>query len=322
MNPFNSFLAKQLADYVVYRQSLGFATKTLCSHLRTFDRYLVKREKVPVLLPPSFFLELRADLNVEARTIDQVLSTVRAFFGYLVRCGDYAINPVKDIPLLPKNEIIPYIFSDKQVDQLLSTVCKAIRSDSNYFIKDLSVYLAFLLLARCGMRISEPLRLLKHHYRRSERTLYIEKTKFKKDRLIPIPKAVDTQIQNYLNVRNNILDDHHNPYLLAGSRYSGLGPNRIRHVFRQAVKTIGLDQPRRVIGHTNFSAPTVHSLRHAFAVNTLLKVKARQGSPHHALPVLAAYMGHVEYRYTANYLKMIDADQRQHLLDFVRTRKR
>jgi hypothetical protein len=33
-------------------------------------------------------------------------------------------------------------------------------------------------------------------------------------------------------------------------------------------------------------------------------------------------MGHVEYRYTANYLKMIDADQRQHLLDFVQTRKR
>lgn len=277
MNAFNSFLATRLSDYIAYRQSLGFATKTLCSHLRTFDRYLAKRKKEPVLLTPSFFLELRSDQNVEARTIDQVLSTVRALFGYLVRCGDYASNPVKDIPLLPKNEIIPFIFSGKQVDQLLSTVCKAIRNDSKYFIKDLSVYLAFLLLAHCGMRISEPLRLLKHHYRQSEQTLYIEKTKFKKDRLIPIPKAVDTQIQNYLNVRNNIWDDHHNPYLLAGSKYGGLGPNRIRYVFRQAVKTIGLDQPRRVIGHTNFSAPNVHSLRHAFAVNTLLMVKSRQG---------------------------------------------
>ena len=51
-------------------------------------------------------------------------------------------------------------------------------------MKDLAVYLAILLLARCGMRISEPVRLLKHHYRQSEQTLYIEKTKFKKDRLI------------------------------------------------------------------------------------------------------------------------------------------
>jgi site-specific recombinase XerD len=322
MNAFNSFLAQKLADYLAYRQSLGFATKTLSSHLRTFDRYLAQRKKETVLLRPSFFLELRADLNVEARTVDQVLSTVRAFFGYLVRCGDYTTNPVKDIPLLPKNEIIPFLFSDEQVDRLLLTVCKTIRKDSKYFIKDLSVYLACVLLARCGMRISEPLRLLKHHYRQSERTLYIEKTKFKKDRLIPIPKAVDTHVRNYLSVCDNIWEDRHNPYLLAGSRYGGLNPERIRQAFRQAVEIIGLDQPRRVIGHTNFSAPTIHSLRHSFAVNTLLKIKARQASPQHALPVLATYMGHVEYRYTANYLKMIDADQRQHLLDFVQTRKR
>ena len=56
----------------------------------------------------------------------------------------------KRYPAITENEIIPFIFSDKQVDQLLLTVCEAIRKDSNYFIKDLSVYLAFLLLARCG----------------------------------------------------------------------------------------------------------------------------------------------------------------------------
>lgn len=322
MNTFNSFLAKQLDEFVAYRQSLGFSTQPFRSYLKMFDRYLARREKDPVLLKPSFFLELRSDLNLEARTVNRVISSARMFFGYLVRCGSYATNPVKEIPLLPKNEIIPFLFSDEQVDQLLLSVCKAIRKDATYFIKDLSVYLAFLLLAHCGMRISEPLRLLKHHYRPSERTLYIEKTKFKKDRLIPIPKAVDTHVRNYLKVRDNLWEDHHNPYLLAGSRYSGLNPERIRRVFRQAVTTIGLDQPRRVIGHTNFSAPTIHSLRHSFAVNTLLQIKAQDGSPQHALPVLATYMGHVEYRYTANYLKMIDADQRQHLLDFVQTQKR
>ncbi|MCP4371219.1 MAG: tyrosine-type recombinase/integrase [Deltaproteobacteria bacterium] len=322
MNAFNSFLAKQLDDYVAYRQSLGFSTNPFRAYLKMFDRYLDQRQKEPVLLQPSFFLELRSDLNLEARTVNRVISTARMFFGYLVRCGNYTTNPVKDIPLLPKNEIIPFIFSDEQVDQLLLSVCKAIRKDSRYFIKDLSVYLAFLLLANCGMRISEPLRLLKHHYRQSERTLYIEKTKFKKDRLIPIPKEVDTHVKNYLKVRDKLWGDHHNPYLLAGSKYGGLGYERIRQVFRQSVKTIGLDQPRRVIGHTNFSAPTIHSLRHSFAVNTLLRIKARKASPQHALPVLATYMGHVEYRYTANYLKMIDADQRRHLLDFVQTQKR
>jgi integrase len=89
----------------------------------------------------------------------------------------------------------------------------------------------------------------------------------------------------------------------------------------QAAKTIGVDPSRRIIGCTNFNAPTVHSLRHAFAVNTLLQIKARQGSPQNALPVLAVYMGHSEYKHTVKYLKMIDVGQRQRLLDFVRTQK-
>ena len=88
------------------------------------------------------------------------------------------------------------------------------------------------------------------------------------------------------------------------------------------MNTIGLDQPRRVIGRTNFSAPTIHSLRHSWAVNTLLKIKARNGSPQHALPVLAAYLGHTEYWYTVKYLKMVNAGQRQGLLDFMLTEKR
>jgi hypothetical protein len=57
-------------------------------------------------------------------------------------------------------------------------------------------------------------------------------------------------------------------------------------------------------------------------VNTLLKVKARNGSPQNALPVLSVYMGHRIYKHTVKYLKMIDAGQRQGLLDFARTVKR
>jgi integrase/recombinase XerD len=321
MNPFNSFLSTRLSDFIGYRQAIGFSNDPIYSYLRTFDRYLANRYKDPVALSPSFFLELRADLKSEARSVNRILCTVRMFFGYLVRCGDYAVNPVKDIPPLPENEIIPFIFSASQVDQLLVAICETIRKEKRFFTKDLAVYLALLLIARCGMRISEPLRLLKNHYRQSERTLYIERAKFRKDRLLPVQEAVDVQIQNYLNVRDK-LGNHRNPYLLAGSGYRGLNPNRVRHVYGQAVRTIGLDQPRRVLGRMNFNGPTVHSLRHSFAVNTLLKIKSRGGSPQQALPVLAAYMGHSAYKYTAKYLKMIDADQRQDLLDFVLTQRR
>ena len=34
------------------------------------------------------------------------------------------------------------------------------------------------------------------------------------------------------------------------------------------------------------------------------------------LPVLSVYMGHRKYRYTAVYLKFLDAEQRSNLVDF------
>jgi len=166
------------------------------------------------------------------------------------------------------------------------------------------------------MRISEPLKMKTHHYRPEEKTLYIEKTKFKKDRLIPVPLSAAATLENYLAVRKSMPEDQNNPFLFPGASQKGINDNRVRRVFQRAVKAIGLDQPRQVIGHTNFSAPTVHSLRHTFAVNTLKKVQLRGKSPQNALPVLATYMGHCEYKYTVRYLKMIDAQKRNQFLDF------
>jgi len=316
MKPFESFLRQKIEKYVAYRKSLGFSLHPLTSYLRSFDRYLVMRNTESTVLRPSFFLELRADLKLESRSVNRILSTTRMFFQYLVRQGVYTANPIKDIPLLPENEIIPFIFSEKQVDLLLNAVLNGIRKNQRYFLKDLAGHMAILLIARCGMRISEPLKMKVHHYQPKEKTLYIEKTKFKKDRLIPVPMPVAAELENYLCARNVLIGDHQNPFLLASTKKKVLNDNRVRCVFRQALKDIEIDQSRHVIGRTNFSAPTVHSLRHSFAVNTLKRVQARGRSPQNALPVLATYMGHSEYKHTVKYLKMIDAKKRKQFLDF------
>ncbi len=321
MKNFESFLAPQLKEFVAYRQNLGYATKTLLSHLKTFDRYIKKKKAEPDLLQPIFFLELRADLKMEPKSVNRVLYAVSAFFKFLVRKGLYKENPLTDIPRLKKHAFIPFIFSPEEIDQLLNVISKKIRKIQRYFLTDFGVYLAIVLMARCGLRISETLRLLQRHYRSDEKTLYIEKTKFKKDRLIPIPIPVANQIDNYLAARNILLGENQNPYLLAGHKQNKLGDNRVRFVFHQAVKDIGIDKPRRVIADTIFAHPTPHSLRHSFAVNTLKSVKARGTSPQNALPVLAFYMGHSEYKHTTKYLKFIDARQRQRLTDFVISQK-
>jgi len=316
MKNFESFLAPQINEFIAYRKNLGYETETLLSHLKTFDRCIKKKNAGPDLLQPSFFLKLRANLKMEPASANRVFYDVRGFFQFLVRKGHYTINPLRDIPPLAENKFIPFVFSPEQTDRLLAAVCKRIRKSPKYFLKDLCVYLAIVLLVRCGMRISEPLRLLRCHYRSDEKTLYIEKTKFKKDRLIPIPVAAAKEIDNYLAVRNALLDKDQNPYLLARDKQKRLKDYQIRSAFHQAVKDIGINQPRQIIGNTIFSAPVPHSLRHAFAINTLRRVKERGRSPQNALPVLAAYLGHSKYKHTIKYLKVLDAGQRQGLFYF------
>ena len=316
MKRYKSFLAKEIENYLRYRQSLGFAPYPTTSLLKTFDRYLAMRRPQPTVLPPSFFMELRADLQLEPRSINSLIDAVRGLFRYLVRQGLYTTNPVKDIPRLPRNEVIPFLFTDEQVDRLLNTLLQGIRHRRRYYFKDLTYYTVILMIARCGLRISEPLKMKVYDYRSDEKTIYIEKTKFKKDRLIPVPLSVTGELDNYLAVRESIPECGNNPFLFVGVNQNRVNDNQVRFIFHRAVKKIGLSQPRQVIGTTNFSAPIVHSLRHSFATNTLKRVQARGRSPQNALPVLATYMGHCEYKYTVKYLKMIDAEKRNQFLEF------
>lgn len=324
MKPYESFLAEQLEHYLAYRQSRGYALMPARSYLLAFDRYLIQTNADRDSLTPAFFLRMRATLDVEPRTLNNIMSAVRVFFQFLLRRGYLKENPLCDIPPLQGNTVVPFIFSPDQVDQLLLQVCSNIRKTKGCFLTDLAIYLAIVLLARCGMRISEPIRLQRQHYRPEEATVYIERTKFKKDRLVPVPKEVISQIENYLSVRKALKRPDDNPYLLAGRRNKPLSNSIVRLAFHDAVKYLGWDQPRRVVGNVVFKQPSPHSLRHSYAVNTLQQIKARGQSPQNALPILAAYMGHVHYMHTSVYLRVVNAQSRKNLVDFTlwQTRKK
>lgn len=310
-----------MEQYLDYQKGLGYSTKTV-DRLKILDRYMTA-ENVTTFktLTPLFFLKMRKDLAIAPNTINKVIYGLRGFFQYLVRIDFCQHNPLTGIPRFKENNLIPFIFSDQETEQLLETAWKQIRREKErFFLKDMSCCLALQLLARCGLRISEPIRLKLEDFKADERTIYIRKTKFRKDRLIPVPRDVAKYLSDFLQLRNALLPTGNpNPYLLVSTSGNGLHNQQVRNFFHQANKEIGLAQPKRVIGNTNISAPTPHSLRHSFAVNTLRRVRERGDSPQNALSVLAVYMGHKKYTYTIYYLKLIDADQRRNLVDFMTT---
>jgi integrase len=319
MKHFESFMAPQLQQYADYRLALGYAKKGIKPPLLAFDRYLIAQKATWDQLQPAFFLQLRATISDHPNTVNRILSALRSFFQFLVRQEFCENNPLKDIPPLPERYFVPFVFSPAQTDLLLQAVCKTIRKSEKYLLFDMAIYLAFVMLARCGMRINEPLRLRQEHYRADEGSVYIQRTKFRKDRLIPVPKAVLAQIENYLTTRRVLCPEDQNPYLLAGKKLGPITDYHIRNIFHRAVKYIRLSRPKQVIGNITFGKPLPHSLRHAFAINTLNQIRARGNCPQQALPVLATYMGHRKYQYTAAYLKVKDAKDIPGLIAFTKS---
>ena len=318
MRRYKSFLSSKFQEYITYRKGLGYTDTNLMLSLSYTDRYLNNKELNWDSLTPSFFLNFRASLKLNPSTVNGIISTISGFFNYLQRMEFIKENPLSDIPPIKEFHFMPFVFTTEQIEQLLIAIQKKIRKEEKYFLSDLAKYVAIVLLARCGLRISEPTRLLITHYLPDERTIYIERTKFKKERLIPIPVRAAAEIDNYLSARRSLLNDD-NPYLLV-VREQKLTRAQLYPVFHQAVKDIGINQSKKTYANTTFGSPTPHSLRHAFAINTLGSIKKKGKSPQNALPILAVYMGHCHYINTAVYLKMTDPQQCVGLLNFAKNR--
>ena len=142
MSRFESFLTQQFEDYMIYRYQLGYDTDNLRWALKTVDRYLLTQNAGPSDLTPTFFLRLQADLRSQNKTINRVLSYTRGFFEYLVRKEYCQHNPLRDIPWLPEENFIPFIFSESQINELIQAAGKRLRIYSKNFVKDLGSYMA------------------------------------------------------------------------------------------------------------------------------------------------------------------------------------
>jgi integrase len=315
MKRFKSYLGDKIEVYIGYRRSLGYQeTHTKCN-LAHLDCFVYETSTTWSDLKPAFFLDFINKLNLAPLTINRIISTIRGFLRYLERLEIIEENPLKDISYVPLTPYIPFLFSPKETKKILTAIQKKIRKNPKHYFRDYALYLVILLIIRCGLRISEPLKLKIDDYLICEGTLYIRNTKFNKDRLIPVPLSTMETLNNYLSARTVMVDSKSNPYLFPGKSMHKITKKAVYDVYYQALKDIGIKQEKKVFDNIRFGKPTPHSLRHSFAVNTLKEIKFQGKSPQDALPVLAAYMGHKHYQYTSVYLKALDAQHRQALFD-------
>jgi integrase/recombinase XerD len=209
-----------------------------------------------------------------------------------------AIDPRTEIPpigLLPKRyqRPRPYLFTDGDISRLLDATKQI--SPKNVFAGQV-LYCLFGLVSVTGLRINEALNLTIDAVDLETGVLTIRHAKFGKSRLLPLHKTTVQVLAAYKEQRATFLAGHQSPYVFVSRLKEQLGYDCVRYHFDILMRSIC-----PIMNAIN-RKPHLHDLRHNFALSVLIKWYRNGQDVERCLPILSAYLGHVETRDTYWYL--------------------
>jgi integrase len=212
------------------------------------------------------------------------LRVVRGFLTYAK-----ASLPEIDVPapglLAGLRRSPPYLFSPGELARLLDAAAQ-LPSRSGWSAAAYQTLLG--LLASSGLRIGEALRLQLHDVDLKGDPPYVQirHTKFRKSRLVPLHPTAVHHLRQYATLRQRFVQARGATAFFVSARGQPLHYDAVRETFHRLVQQLALTPT------AGQRRPTLHSLRHTFAVHRLL-AWARQGLPvQEWVPHLAVYLGH------------------------------
>jgi integrase len=200
------------------------------------------------------------------------------------------ILPTRLLPA-PSHRAVPYIYSDNDIARLIDAAGNlqpAHRADTYQTM--------VALIAVTGMRIGEIVRLDDGDVDLVDGLLTIRDSKFAKSRQVPLHPSASAALADYRQRR----DERRTVPKTTAFFTSAIGTRVLRDnlstIFPRLVREAGLRSP------AGRRPPRAHDLRHTFAVRTLIEWHRRRIDVNERIPVLSAWLGHVDPANTYWYL--------------------
>lgn len=186
----------------------------------------------------------------------------------------------------------PFIFGDDELARLL----REARSPRKSQLAAATHHTAFGLAVSTGLRVGEVIGLDDDEVDLEGCLLKVRDTKFRKDRLVPIHASAASAMREYRAVRDAAFPRRKDrAFFVSTTKGARFYEDSLTLAFSDVAQRAGIRRP-------NSHEPTFHSLRHTFAVRRLMAWYREGVDVQAMLPVLATYMGHVNYTSTAYYL--------------------
>lgn len=136
-------------------------------------------------------------------TVNGYLNTLRALWRYLQREEIVTHDVTDGVRSLRPDYLVPHLYGQGELSRIEAATRATIgqaRTPAERFSRQMR-RAAFGLLRDCGLRVSEACRLNVDDYDPAARSLRIERTKFFKTRVIPLPRTTCTLLEQYLEHR-------------------------------------------------------------------------------------------------------------------------
>jgi integrase len=285
-----SALHAELDRYLAIRRALGFKLARAELLLTQFLGYL-ETIGVDTVTIDNAFAWASLPANSSMSWWGQRLSVVRAFARYL-----HAIDPTHEVPpsrLLParSHRAVPYLYSDADIAALMAAA-RQLPSP----LRAASYETLIGLLAVSGLRIGEALRLDRGDVDLHAGVLHVRQTKFGKSRQVPLHPSAVSALASYTSCRDGLCPKPRDPSFFVSATGTRVLYCNFHLGWTDLVHRAGL-QPRSAL-----CRPRPHDLRHGFAVRTLLGWYRQGIDVGPQMPLLSAYLGHVNPTSTYWYL--------------------
>ncbi|EKD45872.1 MAG: hypothetical protein ACD_69C00102G0002 [uncultured bacterium] len=300
---FTSFLADEIKYFLKHKRSLGKKFNTEERALHLLDQYVMKKRIICIKKIDQNFLEefLISRPRSRPRSYNHLVSVIHRFCDWLVREEKISVSPASLIrSRRATSQRIPFIFNSSNFKTLL-TLSEQLPNKPLTLHRSKIYSMIFILLYGLGLRVSEVSRLCKKDVDTVKNVLMIRQTKFSKDRLIPFGPKIAIRLQEYIKIRKDYYGgfDLNDP-LFPRTNNMPMSAVTISQTFHNLVPKLQLTIPNGV------SEPCLHSLRHSFAVGTLLRWYKLKINPMQKLIHLSTFLGHVDPSSTAVYLTITE----------------
>lgn len=292
-----SFYKNLIAQFISYKRAQGYKYKANEESLNRFIKFLIEFGLNECRLSKELIETYSSKRSDETpKNHANRVSDLKQFTKYLNELGYDAYIPTVIKFSKQLSSFVPYIFTHDEILRIFQVVDR-LKPNSRY--NSAIVYPVLIrMLYGCGLRISEALDLRLGDVDLSNGILTIKKSKFDKDRLIPMSKSLLSICKIFhKQIHNN---SGENDYFFKNRNGSRRDKNTVYQRFREILWESGIPYGGKGKG------PRLHDIRHGFCCHSLKEISDKGIDLYCALPILSTYIGHSSITATEKYIRLTE----------------